>query len=139
MPKFQLPPALTLRKKSRLSIVYVFMILIALLIGIFGYYFFQKQQFVSTAESEATELKQVVAKLGKLMELPKDETPVLATVTDREQIKSQAFFARSENGDKVLIYTKFGRAILYRPSVNKIIDITIINTTNVPTFPTTSQ
>ncbi len=125
-------------KKPRSLFFYPFLILVALLLGGTGYYFFQKQQFTSTAASEAAELKRVVSAAGKLMDLPQDETPVLATVTDREKIKTQAFFARSENGDKVLLYTNFGRAILYRPSTNKIVDVTLINTTNEADGPTES-
>jgi hypothetical protein len=125
-------------KKPRSLFFYPFLILVALVLGGLGYYFFQKQQFNSTAASEAAELKQVVTAVGKLMDLPQDETPVLATVTDREKIKTQAFFARSENGDKVLLYTTLGRAILYRPSTNKIVDVTLINTTNTTDAPTES-
>ncbi len=136
MDAFQPTPAISRStKKQRPLFFYPLLILVALLLGGLGYYFFQKQQFVSTAESEAAELKKVVIQVGKLMDLPKDETPVLATVTDREKIKTQAFFARSENGDKVLLYTNLGRAILYRPSTNKIVDVTLINTTNTADIP----
>uniref|UniRef100_A0A7C4R7W8 Uncharacterized protein n=1 Tax=candidate division CPR3 bacterium TaxID=2268181 RepID=A0A7C4R7W8_UNCC3 len=69
------------------------------------------------------ETNQLVNKVGKLMDLPSDETPSIATVTDKEKLKDQPFFAKSENGDKVLIYAKTKTAILYRPSTDKIITV----------------
>ena len=69
------------------------------------------------------ETAQLVGKVGKLMDLPTDETPSVATVTDKEKLKTQAFFTKSENGDKVLIYTNAKQAILYRPSTNKIVTV----------------
>ena len=76
------------------------------------------------------DVQETITKIGKLFALPQDEAPTLATVTDKEKIKDQPFFLRAENGDKVLFYTRFGRAILYRPSEDKIIDVTVIKTVN---------
>lgn len=70
---------------------------------------------------------ETVNKIGKLMLLPEDETPTLATITDVEKLKEQPFFAKSANEDKVLIYTKNKLAILYRPSDNKIIAVGTVN------------
>lgn len=69
------------------------------------------------------ETAQLVGKVGKLMDLPADETPSIATVTDKEKLKDQPFFANAENGDKVLIYAKAQKAILYRPASDKIIEV----------------
>jgi len=68
------------------------------------------------------EVESLVSEVGKLMELP-GEQPTVATVTDVEKLKSQPFFAKSQNGDKVLIFTEAKRAILYRPSSRLIIDV----------------
>lgn len=69
------------------------------------------------------ELEALVEEVGDLMNLPKDEQPTLATVTDADSVRDQVFFANSENGDRVLIYTEAKKAILYRPSIGKIIEI----------------
>ena len=70
--------------------------------------------------------KLLVSKVGLLIALP-NEDPTIATVTDASKLKDQPFFSRSQNGDKVLIYTQAKRAILYRPGINKIIDVAPVN------------
>lgn len=76
-----------------------------------------------------------VAAVGKLMVLPTDEDPTVAMITDITKLKDQPFFAHAENGDKVLIYTKNKKAILYRPSTNKIIDVAPVNIGNTTPTP----
>ena len=108
---------------------------IILIIGVASapsYYFYnqyQKAQLLLKNPTEAAkeEVRALVAKVGQLLELPQGEEPTVATVSDKEKLKDQAFFAKSENGDKVLIYTNAKKAILYRPSVNKVIDVAPVN------------
>lgn len=54
--------------------------------------------------------------------LPTDEQPALATITDKKKLSSQ-FFKRAENGDKVLIYQKNQIAIVYRPSIDRVVSV----------------
>jgi hypothetical protein len=69
------------------------------------------------------EIRILVERVGALITLPADEVPQIATVLDKDALKDQAFFLNSENGDKVLIYSKAMKAVLYRPSTNKIIEV----------------
>ena len=81
----------------------------------------------------------IIDMVGKLVLLPEDETPTIATVTDPAKLKAeQAFFARAEDGDKVLIYTRALKAIMYRPRTNKIIEVAplVIGTPTTPVAPT---
>jgi hypothetical protein len=121
------------------------MIILALVIGLAGttYYFYQKskhstldQQTQSSAETDA-----LIKAVGKIVLLPENETPTIATVSDPSKLKDQAFFTNAQQGDKVLIYTNAKEAILYRPSIDKVVTISPINIdTGVPgtTAPTTA-
>jgi hypothetical protein len=75
---------------------------------------------VKNAERDKIEIKKIV---GEFIDLPRNEDPILSTVTDVEKVKKQKFFANAQNGDQVLIYTINKRAILFRPSMNKIIEV----------------
>lgn len=83
----------------------------------------------------------VIHQVSLLMQLPKDETPTVANVSDAVAAKKQsAFFNNAQNGDKVLMYVKTGEAILYRPSTNKIVlvaPLTFANSTS--TAPATTS
>jgi hypothetical protein len=69
------------------------------------------------------DVKDILAKVSKLIDLPTDETPTIATVSDVDKLHDQPFFAKAKNGDKVLIYTKAKKAILYDPTANKILEV----------------
>lgn len=69
------------------------------------------------------EAKALVIKVGKLIVLPEGEEPTIATVTDPELLRDQPFFANAKKGDKVLIYANTGKAILYDPAEDKIIEV----------------
>lgn len=69
------------------------------------------------------ESEDLVALVGKLVMLPNNEVPTIATVTDPKELADQPFFKNSLTGDKVLIFQESSRAILYRPSENKVIEI----------------
>jgi len=106
--------------------------IIVLAIGIYGGTYLVRQKPTwfglpqGTTQAQA-EVNALVAKVSKLMVLPTDETPTIATVTDVNAIKEQPFFAQAQNGDKVLIYQNAGEAILYRESENKIIKFGAVN------------
>ena len=71
---------------------------------------------------EQRKTDELVSKVGALMEVPKDERPQAALVSDAESLKKQyAFFGTAQNGDQILFYYKAGKVIVYRPSTNKIV------------------
>lgn len=115
-------------KKSVLLVISLVLFLAFLLSLVFGVSQFQKNKDLSTRLSQKdvkSDKTDYVKSIGKLMVLP-DEVPTLATVSDKKKLANQSFFQDSENGDKVLIYSKAKKAILYRPAINKIIDVSSI-------------
>jgi len=73
------------------------------------------------------ETKELVEKIGKLVLLPADEEPILATVTDKEKLKEQPLFAKAENGDKILIYAKAQKAYIFSPNKEVLVDVVSVN------------
>lgn len=76
------------------------------------------------AKAEGDKLK---AEVGNLIELPSNETPTIATVVDASKLKDQSFFRNAQNDDRVLMFPESKKAILYRPSTKKIIEVAPIN------------
>jgi hypothetical protein len=108
------------------------MVLIPLLIGgaIVALMAKQNPQILGLSKGTAqlqAENDSLVAEVGKLIVLPSDEKPTIATVTDAEKIKDQSFFKNAKNGDKIIIYTGTKKAILYRPSEKRIIEVGAVN------------
>ncbi len=92
-----------------------------------GYFYWQYRAASDKAEAAKREVAATVKSVSALMLVP-DEVPTLATVSDKSKLSDQDFFRNAENGDKVLIYTQAKKAILYRPSANKIVDVAPIRT-----------
>ena len=95
-------------------------------------YFFRQYQKVQLKLNNPTEAvkqdtKETIAAVARFMLLPVDEEPTVMQVTDVSKLKDQPFFANAQNGDKVIIYTKAKKAILYRAQTNMIIDVAPVN------------
>ncbi|MFA5247986.1 MAG: hypothetical protein WC415_01935 [Patescibacteria group bacterium] len=110
-------------KKTNILIFLLALILIITSCG--AYYFYSRAHKAEQDPSilAQQEVASVVAIVGQLMVLPPDETPFLATVMNKENLQDQPFFADAEDGDKLLIYAQEMKAILYRPSTNKVINV----------------
>ena len=104
----------------------LFLVIIAVAGVMSAIYYYTEAERLKTnpqAVTTADELKEVVTKVGRLVVLPEGEEPTLATVADPELLKDQPFFARAKKGDKVLVYNVAGKAILYDPIQDKIVEI----------------
>lgn len=98
--------------------------LIVLSLGVAGY--FAKSYYDLRANPNKVseeETKRLTDAVGKLYQLPSDETPIIGKVQDKEKLKDQPFFAKTQNGDDILIYQKAKVAIVYRASENKLINV----------------
>lgn len=89
--------------------------------------YFYKQAQTSNPQKAAIEneedAEKLIAKVNRLIVMPSEDVPSIATVSDLEKLKGQAFFAKAKVGDKVLIYSQAQKAILYRESEDRIIEI----------------
>jgi len=115
-----------------ISAVFGAVALIAIAAGIYYYMQFQSAQSLLKNPNLAVEKQTnaLVTQVSKLMMLPTDEVPTVATVTDASKLKDQAFFKNAKNGDKVLIYVKARQAILYDPTINIIVAVAPVNISN---------
>lgn len=118
-----------MRKKLKLTLMIITGVIIAGAISAGGYYFWQYQKIVKNPDIiNKQETAWVLERVNKLIVLPQDETPTMATVLDKDKVKDQEFFKNAENGDKLIVYAKAKKAVLYRPNINKIIEVAPVYT-----------
>ena len=116
-------------KKKFVQVVVPLIAIVAILAA--GYFYKQVRDLKKDPNVAAQqEVSDLVSKVGKLVALPQEETPTVATVSDPEALKDQVFFANAVKGDKVLIYAQAKKAILYSVTMNKILDIAPLNIGN---------
>lgn len=130
-----------MKRSTKLWIVIIVLLVVIVGLGAGGFYFYKKYQDLKKNPDRVTqeETKSLTQKVGALMNLP-SEDPTIATVMDKEKVKDQPFFTSAENGDKVLLYVNAKKAILYRPSTNRIVEVAPIFTdTATPTATATSS
>ncbi len=122
------------KKRSIKSLIIKILIAFILLISIAAasFFFIKYKQEQSVAKSLVAKKdltnKELVLLVEKLVVLPK-ETPTIATVSDVAKLEGQTFFKDAKNGDKVLLFPESKKAILFRPGIDKIINIAPFNAT----------
>jgi hypothetical protein len=110
-------------RENRVAAILSFLLACAVVISVILYFRIPKN-----AEADQTkDLERTLQKVSRIMVLPANEEPTLATVTDLSKLKDQPFFANAQEGDKVLIYPRSLKAILYSPSKDKIIEVSSVN------------
>jgi len=115
-----------MEKKKLLLPVLVGVLII--LLAAAAYFYMQVTKLKEDPEAVAREeAEQLVAVVGKIIILPADELPTVATVSDPTKLADQAFFAKAKVGDKVLLYANARKAYLYDPKANKILEVAPIN------------
>ncbi len=83
-------------------------------------YFFNKDKFQSLEDARLITLLQQSA-------IVPEETPTVATVTDKEKLSNQTFFKQAQNGDLVYLFSEAKKAYLFRPSTKQIVEIGPLN------------
>lgn len=69
-----------------------------------------------------TEVTSLLQAIGTVIDLPKNESPTVATILDPEPLRTNPFFTQARAGDKVIVYKTAGKAYLYRPETKKVIE-----------------
>lgn len=110
----------------------IHLLLAATLVAIgFAYYFYNEASVLKKDPDKVAreETESIISRVSKLIVLP-EEIPTMATVLDPAKLVDQPFFTKAKTGDRVLIYVKAKRAILYDPIANKIVEIAPLNIGN---------
>jgi uncharacterized membrane protein len=115
-------------------IIALFVLLILAVAGA-GYFFWQykKAQTVPAdtgTVAAAQEVAQTVALIAAHVVLPEGETPTVATITDTSTLAGQEFFKNAKVGDKVIVYPNARTAILYDPTLDRIVNMAQISPTS---------
>lgn len=139
----QAPAPAPKKSGSSKSLFMVGGLIVLVLVAVVGGYLFIQfrsgQGLFKNSNSAQADVKSIVDKVAAIIDLPKNETPQVLNVSDKYKLNNQPFFAKTENGDKVLIYPNSHIAVLFRPSTNKIINYitnaTFDNTANKANTP----
>lgn len=111
-------------KKKRA--VYASLVSIALfLLTAGGFSFWRIKSEGRGVRDDDPEVAVMMDRVAKVVALP-DERPTIAIVTDSTRLEQTSFFASAENGDRVIIFSGAGRAILYRPSTGAVLGETTV-------------
>lgn len=121
-----------MQKNRNVWLVVISCVLILGLVGAWGYQTFGQKKPVPKTPKEIMEQKkqELIDTIEQQVNLPKDEQPLFATITNEEQLKKQDFFHAARNGDKILMYPKNKKAFLYRPSTKQVIATTSLTPKN---------
>lgn len=132
-----IPTAQVRKKKDKLKLLLAALLLLA--IGTSGYLYYRYNQATSDPQGQleqknSTETKEVLDSLGRILLLPTDKQPTVAKVEDVDKLKksNETFYKDVTKGDYLVLYTD--RAIIYRKTENKIINIApIVDTSRATT------
>ncbi len=111
------------RRSRRKPLVAVLTILLVIAVAASAVLFTKYRQLSSSNTKE--ERQQIIRTIQDVVALP-DEQPTLSTVVDASKFTNPTLKARAKDGDKLLVYAKAKRLILYRPSTKKVIDMLTI-------------
>jgi hypothetical protein len=115
-----------MNKQKTITIAFIIIAVVATAFG--GYFYYKLRSLQNNPQVTVQKEKEdLLAQVGDLYLIPTGEDPTIATVSDPKVLQNQSFFANAQKGDKVLIFTKAGKAILYRPSINKIVEVAPIS------------
>ncbi len=95
-------------------------------------------QTLGATDATRSESEKYYEAVSKFVELPLNELPTVANVSDAEKVKKDnAVLADVRDGDKMLFFAKSRKVVVYRPSSNKVVAVVTLtpqqNTSPPPT------
>ena len=121
-----------LKNKKKTFIAFIPWVLLVILLVALFYLWFQLSDIKNDPQKAVqTETTEVVKNVSKIMVLPTDEIPKVATLADADmtKVKTQPFFVNAKVGDKLLVYSLAKKVILYDPQINKIVEVANLDST----------
>jgi hypothetical protein len=85
-----------------------------------GWRFYEMRKPALSAEAS---VRKLVEEVSEAIIIPQDELPTVAKVADASQLANQPFFMNARTGDDILIFEKAEKAILWRPSVRRVVEV----------------
>jgi hypothetical protein len=98
--------------------------------GASAFWFVQYRHALATNPNR--ERQRIVSSIDSAVTLPSEE-PSLSTVLDATKLTNKTLRSLAKNGDKLLVYPKAKRLIIYRPSTKKVVDMLTIRDMQVDT------
>lgn len=96
-------------------------ILVLLGVGLYFFYSPVSNWQYSYAPATTAEVDTIAKRVSELVAVPSDEAPTVITVANPQELQRWPLFRDSQRGDKVLVYKKNGRIIIYNPTKDKIV------------------
>lgn len=115
------------RKNRLLWIVPIFVFAVVLIgLGVWKYLDQQKQikALKDPKQASLAATEQLIKDVNKAAVMPKDEQPIIREISELKSLASQPFYYDAQIGDRVLVFSKAKKAILYRPSTGQVVNIT---------------
>ncbi len=120
------------RRLPKASTIIITVLLFALAGG--GYYFYSKYsetkqevEKLSTVQGQQelnkSQTEQLLSEMRSIIVLPAGEDPVVATITDINQLKKNEFYKDAQDGDRVIVFATAKKAYIYRPSTRTIVNV----------------
>jgi hypothetical protein len=116
-------------KKKSLIYKIVYLIVLVVALSAFGFFLIRYLQvnhnYKEAIMTQEQRNQRTITAVGKIMDLPKDETPVIFQVQDKDKLGNSSvtkqFFEKAKNGDVILAYQKANMSIIYRPGEKRIV------------------
>ncbi len=102
----------------------ILIVAVILVVGGFAYYKSSHQTFEAGQKLSDSQVEDILTSVGRHIKLPAGETPLVATVADIDLLlQREPFYTGAKNGDILLLYPNAGKAILYAPDEDLIINV----------------